>query len=134
MNTKISVATTVRFERHRKGTRRMVERPDTTPQDAPRGRLPRITRLMALAIHYDGLIQSGAVANYAELSRLGNVTRARVTQILNLLMLAPEIQEELLFLGRVEKGRQQLILRQLQDVAARSGWRDQKVIWKSLRT
>jgi hypothetical protein len=45
---------------------------------------------MALAIHFDGLIQSGAVTNYAELARLGNVTRARVTQIMNLLMLAPE--------------------------------------------
>jgi hypothetical protein len=53
--------------------------------------IPRITRLMALAIHFDGLIQSGAVANYAELARLGNVTRARMTQIMNLLNLAPEI-------------------------------------------
>lgn len=132
MNTKISVATTVRFERHRKGTRRMVERDDTVAHDAPRGRLPRITRLMALAIHFDGLIQSGAVANCAELARLENVTRARVTQIMNLLMLAPAIQEEMLFLVRVESGRQQLILRDLQNVAARCGWRDQKSIWKSM--
>lgn len=46
----------------------------------------KFTRLMALAIHFDGLIQSGAVANYAELARLGNVTRARMTQIMNLLI------------------------------------------------
>ena len=134
MNTKISVATTVRFERYRKGARRMVKRDETTPHDATRGRLPRITRLMALAIHFDGLIQSGAVANYAELARLGDVTRARMTQIMNLLNLAPEIQEELLFLRRVEKGRPELILRDLQDVAAVSDWRDQKAIWKLLRT
>ena len=50
-----------------------------------------VMRLMALAIHFDGLIQSGAVENYAELARLGDVTRARVTQIINLLMLTPEI-------------------------------------------
>ena len=62
--------------------------------------VPRITRLMALAIHFDGLIQSGAVANCSELARLGNVTRARMTQIMNLLMLAPGIQEALLFLRK----------------------------------
>ena len=133
MNTKISVATTVRFERYRKGTRRMVERDDTTPQDAPRGRLPRITRLMALAIHFDGLIQSGAVANYSELARLGNVTRARMTQIMNLLMLAPEIQEEILFLGRVEKGRPELILRDLQEVATGTWWKWQRNTWSAIR-
>ena len=59
---------------------------------------------MALAIHFDGLIPSGAVTNYAELARLGNVIRARVTQIMNLLMLAPAIQESLLFLPRLEQG------------------------------
>lgn len=128
MNTKISVATTVRFERHRKGTRRMVERDDTVAHDAPRGRLPRITRLMALAIHFDGLTKSGAVTNYAELARLGNVTRARVTQIMNLLMLAPEIQEELLFLPRVEQGRSELCLRDLQPVTSVVAWREQQVM------
>ncbi len=73
---------------------------------------------MALAIHFDGLIQSGVVANYAELARLGNVTRARITQIMNLLMLAPSLQEELLILPRVEKGRDEVLLRDLQRVAA----------------
>ena len=134
MKTGVKVSTNVRFETRRKGTRCLVRTPDTTPQEAPRGRLPRITRLMALAIHFDGLIQSGAVENYSELARLGNVTRARMTQIMNLLMLAPEIQEELLFLPRVEQGRDHLILQDLQDVAATSGWRDQKKIWKSLLT
>ena len=126
MNTKISVATTVRFERHRRGTRRMVERDEAVAHDAPRGRLPRISRLMALAIHFDGLIQSGAVENYAELARLGNVTRARVTQIMNLLNLAPEIQEELLFLPRLEQGRGEVCLRDLQPVAGIIAWKEQR--------
>jgi hypothetical protein len=134
MKTGVKVSANVRFETRRKGTRCLVQTPETTPQEPRRGRLPRITRLMALAIHFDGLIQSGAVRNYSELARLGNVTRARMTQIMNLLMLAPEIQEELLFLPRVEQGRDHLILQDLQDVAATSGWRDQKKIWKSLLT
>jgi hypothetical protein len=83
---------------------------------------------MALAIHFDGLIQSGAVENYAELARLGNVTRARMTQIMNLLMLAPAIQEELLFLPRVEEGRGEVCLRDLQRVAAELVWESQSQV------
>lgn len=51
---------------------------------------------MALAIHFEGLIRQGVVRDYADLARLGGVTRARITQIMNLLNLAPEIQEVLL--------------------------------------
>ena len=129
MNTGVKVSANVRFETRRKGTRCLVRTPDTTPQKAPRGRLPRITRLMALAIHFDGLIQSGAVANYSELARLGNVTRARMTQIMNLLMLAPEIQEEILFLPRVESGRDEVCLRDLQVVAGGMAWKEQRSNW-----
>ena len=79
MKSGVRVSANVRFETRRKGTRCLVRTTDTTPQEATRGRLPRITRLMALAIHFDGLIQAGAVENYSELARLGNVTRARMT-------------------------------------------------------
>lgn len=130
MKTGVKVSARVRFERRRKGTRCLVRTPKTVATAAPCGRLPRITRLMALAIHFDGLIQSGAVANYAELARLGNVTRARVTQIMNLLMLAPEIQEELLFLPRVEQAAREIRLRDLQRVAGVVAWREQRRMWQ----
>jgi hypothetical protein len=55
-------------------------------------RVPRISRLMALAIHLDQLLRAGKVKDLAEVARLGHVTRARLTQIMNLLNLAPEIQ------------------------------------------
>lgn len=54
MKTGMKVSAKVRFETGRKGTRYLVRTPATTPQDGPRGRLPRITRLMALAIHSTG--------------------------------------------------------------------------------
>lgn len=133
MRTGVKVSANVRFETRRKGTRCLVETPETTPQEGPRGRLPRITRLMALAIHFDGLIQSGAVENYSELARLGNVTRARMTQIMNLLMLAPEIQEELLFLPRVEAGREEVCLRDLQGVAGVVEWERHRRMWHGVR-
>jgi hypothetical protein len=58
--------------------------------------VPRITRLLALAIKFEGLVQEGIVKDYAELARLGRVSPARVTQIMNLLNLAPDIQERIL--------------------------------------
>ena len=65
-------------------------------------RLPRITRLMALAIKFQDLVDRGEVRDYADLARLGHVTRARITQIMNLLNLAPDIQESILFREPVE--------------------------------
>lgn len=62
----------------------------------PAGRLPRITRLLALAVRFEGLLQDGTVCDYAELARLGGVSRARITQIMSLRNLAPVIQERIL--------------------------------------
>jgi hypothetical protein len=59
-------------------------------------RIPRITRLMALAIKFQEMINRGEVRDYADLARLGYVTRARLTQIMNLLLLAPDIQRSFL--------------------------------------
>ena len=87
---------------------------------------------MALAIRFDGLIKAGKIDNQAELAQLGNVSRARVTQIMNLLMLAPDIQEDLLFLPRVESGRDPLHLRQLQPIAAIPDWRKQRRVWAGI--
>ena len=47
------------------------------------GRVPRIARLMALALRFEELVRTGAVRDYAELARLGQVSRARITQIID---------------------------------------------------
>jgi hypothetical protein len=69
------------------------------------------------------------VADQAELARLGHVTRARVTQIMNLLNLAPGIQEAILFLPRVEHGRDPISERDLRPIAAVADWRKQSSLW-----
>src|SRR5262245_6043609 len=66
--------------------------------------VPRIARRMTLAIRMDELSREG-VADQSELARLVHVSRARLTQIMNLLHLAPDIQEELLFLTVKLRGR-----------------------------
>ena len=96
------------------------------------GRVPRVARLMALAIRFDQLIRDGVVADQAELARLGQVTRARLTQIMNLLCLAPDIQEALLDLPRIEHGDPAIHERQLRPIAAIFNWPKQRKMWKEL--
>jgi hypothetical protein len=98
-----------------------------------RGRLPRITRLMALAVRCEGLLRNGTVKDYAELAQLGIVSRPRMTQVMNLLNLAPEIQEEILFLPEVEKGREPVSERSLRRLPGVMSWNEQKEIWNQLR-
>lgn len=112
----------IHFQTRRKGQKQITAglKPATLP-----GRLPRITRLMALAIRFDQLIRDGVVTDQAELARLGHVTRARMTQILNLLHLAPAIQEAILFLPRVEQGRDPITERELRTIVAIADWEEQ---------
>lgn len=72
------------------------------------------------------VIVEGAVADCAELARLAHVTRARMTQITNLLHLAPDIQEEILYLPQSRGGRDAVTERQLRPVDAIPGWRKQR--------
>ena len=108
----------------RKG-QKVVAEPTPAPL-APAGRVPRVARLMALAIKLDGLIRSGAIKDQADVAKLGRVSRARVSQIMNLLHLAPDIQAQLLFLPPFESGRAGVVLADLQAVAAQPNWLKQR--------
>jgi hypothetical protein len=98
------------------------------PASPKAGRVPRVARLMALAIRFERLVRSGDVADYASLAELGHVSRARVTQIMNLLCLAPDIQEAILFLPRTVRGRDPIILAQLQPIAGQLDWWKQRAM------
>ena len=95
-------------------------------------RLSRVARLMALALRFEQLLRGGEVASYAELARLGRVSSARISQILNLLQLAPDLQEQLLFLTRKGCGRDPIHLARLQPIAATLDWGKQRRLWREL--
>ena len=126
----IRVEAEIHFQRQERGHRVLVEGP---PEDLPRpsGRIPRVTRLMALAIRFDGLIKAGKIDNQAELAQLGNVSRARITQIMNLLNLAPDIQEALLFLPSVESGKDRVTERELRVIVRELNWQKQRKMWRA---
>lgn len=94
------------------------------------GRIPRVTRLMALAIRFDRLVASGQVRDFAEMARLGHVTRARISQITNLLNLAPDIQEALLFLPPVLAGDDPITERDIRPIACEPDWAKQQSVWQ----
>jgi hypothetical protein len=92
-----------------------------------------VARLLALALRAEALVHAGTITRYAELAQLGHVSRARVTQIMNLLLLAPDIQEALLFLPRTKRGRDPIRLQQLQPLTRIADWEEQRRLWQALQ-
>jgi len=109
------------------GQRTKVRERDAKPSGKAAS-VPRISRLMALAIRFDQLVRDGTVTDFAELARLGHVTRSRMSQIMNLLNLAPDIQEELLFWN----GRG-LTERTMRPIAAEVDWGRQRKMWGEVK-
>ena len=98
----------------------------------PEARVPHVAKLMALAIRLDEMLQSGEVVNQAELARLGKVSRGRLTQIMNLLNLAPDIQEEILFLPEFALGHAPLTEGDLRPIAGEVSWERQREMWSAI--
>jgi hypothetical protein len=120
---KMEVEITIAATKGRRGGRK------AGPKIPGQPRIPRITRLMALVIKFQDMIDRGEVRDYADIARLGYVTRARVTQIMNLLNLAPDIQEELLTSFAAQAIITERSLRQVTTVIE---WSQQRKLWKEL--
>ena len=124
---RLTITQEVHFRSGGQGRKELQGGPRKTPAS---GRVSRVAKLMALAIRFDDLIRDGTVADYAEIARLGHVTRARLTQIMNLLHLAPDIQEALLLLPPVEKGRDPITERELRAIVTEVDWKRQRRMWR----
>jgi len=98
----------------------------------PRGRTPRVSKLMALAIRFDDLLRTGEVTSQSELARLAHVTQPRMTQIMNLLHLAPDIQEEILLLPHAVSGRDPITERHIRPLTHQMTWFVQRRMWRCL--
>ncbi len=99
----------------------------SAPISIPVGHVPHVTRLLALAHKIDGRIRSGEIRNWAEAARLVGVTRARMTQIAHLLLLAPHIQESILTLSNVTRGPDPITERALRMATAQVDWQRQEM-------
>jgi hypothetical protein len=122
----ITIQRNVRFEQKRRA-KKASAKPAV-------GRVPRVARLMALAIRFDQMIRDGVVADQAEVAHLGHVTRARLTQIMNLTCLAPDIQEEIICFFMLDHGRARITERDVRPIAATLSWTEQRQLWQDLRS
>lgn len=95
-------------------------------------RYPRIVQVVALAIHFQDMLDRGEVRNHADLARLGCISRERMSQIMMLAWLAPDIQQEVLSLPKTSGGRFPVSETRLRSIARVTPWEDQRAIWRVL--
>ncbi len=128
----ITVTKKVYFTRAARGRRRITDTPPPT-ETVPEGRVPRISKLMALALEFESLIRGRQCTDRTELARIAMVTQPRITQVMNLLHLAPDIQEELLFLPRVMAGRDPIHEKRLRKISVQRDFSQQRRMWEDLK-
>ena len=118
----------VHFQTGHRGRRHLRKGASSKEPGPPNEHLPRLTRLLALAHRWNSLIEEGVVANYSEIARMMGLSRARVTQIMDLLYLAPEIQEKILLRG--EDKSEMVSERTLRSIIRLPIWKEQSKMWK----
>jgi hypothetical protein len=111
-------------------------RPRSKKEAAPgteRGKLPRVAEVLALAIGFDDMIRRGLAKDHSDLARLGCISKERVSQIMRLVWLAPDIQQEILTLPRTSLGRFHVSEVALRQVASKMLWGEQREAWGRLQ-
>lgn len=104
----------------------------TLPERGKRARkggtaVPRLARLLALAIRLQELVDAGEATSYAALERVAGVSRSRVSQIMSLLNLAPDIQESILFWKHPPPREDEI-----RKIARQADWAKQRQLWFEL--
>ena len=101
---------------------RRLHAPSASPAS---GRIPRVTRLLALAHKMQGLIDAGTVRDYSELARIGGASTGRITQIMSLLLLAPKLQAAILDPPAFAAENHPLSEREILQVVGVADWNEQ---------
>jgi hypothetical protein len=105
---------------------------DQTPRVAT-GRFPRITQVLALAIYFDDLIRKSEATAYADIARRTCLSRERISQLMRLNHLAPDIQVEVLYLPPTPTGKYPISETALRGVANLLSWPDQRLKWGRIK-
>lgn len=113
--------------------RRRASAPEPPAVTTSAGQLPQVTRVLALAVYFDEMIRTGDARDYADIGRLSCLCRERVSQVMRLLYLAPDIQVELLYLPPVPLGRYPVSETSVRKIANLLSWADQRREWARLK-
>jgi hypothetical protein len=101
------------------------------PAVVPVVRPARVAVMLALAHKIAAAITAGRLHDQADAARRLDLTRARITQLLALLALAPDLQERVLFLESID-GIEPLTERALRRTIRTWSWDTQRAIYQSL--
>jgi hypothetical protein len=99
----------------------------------PAGRVQRVVRLLALAHRCGDLIRDGVIINQSELAHYGQISTTRMSQIMWLDNLAPDIQDAILELPRTAQGRDTILEQDVRPIAKTLDWNEQRAMWATLR-
>lgn len=130
MNAKLTVNRSFHVQTRRNGSKSLA---DGKAPIKPLGRVPRITRLLALAHHCRKLIRDGVFINQSELAHYGQISTTRMSQIMWLDNLAPDIQERILDLPRTMQRRDEILEQDVRPIAKTLDWNQQRKMWAALR-
>jgi hypothetical protein len=129
MNSKLTVNRSFHVQTRRNGSKSLA---DGKAPTKPQGRIPRITRLLALAHRCRDLVRDGVIINQSELAHYGQISTTRMSQIMWLDNLAPDIQEQILTLPRTVQGRDAILEREVRPIAKTHDWAEQRKMWTNL--
>jgi hypothetical protein len=101
------------------------------PKPPKEPKTPRVVELLRKALEWQALLESGEVRNQAEIARREGLTRARVTQVMGMLRLAPEIQQHVLSLPDMAR-RPVITERALRPIAQIEDQADQRLAFATL--
>ena len=130
MNSKLTVNRSFHVQTRRNGSKSLA---DGKAPTKPQGRVPRITRLLALAHRCRDLVRDGVIINQSELAHYGQISTTRMSQIMWLDNLAPDIQDAILALPRTVQGRDAILEREVRAIAKTLDWEQQRKMWAALQ-
>ena len=130
MTKPLTINRSFHVQTRRNGSKKLAEGKASTK---PAGRVPRIARLLALAHHCRKLIRDGVIINQSELAHYGQISTTRMSQIMWLDNLAPDIQEAILDLPRTVKGRDAILEKDVRPIAKTHDWKEQRKMWAELK-
>ena len=130
MNAKLTINKSFHVQVRRNGSKSLAEGKAST---TPLGRIPRITRLLALAHRCRDLVRDGVIINQSELAHYGQISTTRMSQIMWLDNLAPDIQDAILALPRTVQGRDEILEREVRPIAKTLDWNQQRSMWAALQ-
>ncbi len=117
--------------KHRNSVELRTGAPPSQPPPLPAAPA-RVALLLALAHDIDSKVRNGEIRDWADAARLCGFTRARASQICDLLLLAPDLQETLLFTTRPARGREPIGEQSLRKLLREPDWIKQRQMYSNL--